>query len=58
MLNEFKALSPQLIIFRVATGRSWKGAADSNDGAATFSQPLQFAQHVEDTKGTASTDTV
>ncbi|KAH6904095.1 hypothetical protein BKA70DRAFT_548622 [Coprinopsis sp. MPI-PUGE-AT-0042] len=54
----FCALSPQLIIFRVATGRSWQGAGDSNEGAATFSQPLQFAQHVEEMKGTTSTETV
>lgn len=54
----FCALSPQLIIYRVASGKSWKGTSDSDDGAATFSRPLQFAQPSEETKASGSTGTV
>ncbi|KAH6912302.1 hypothetical protein BKA70DRAFT_1535662 [Coprinopsis sp. MPI-PUGE-AT-0042] len=39
----FSALSPQMIIFRVMTGRSWKDDREGNEIAATFSQPLRFA---------------
>ncbi|KAH6912347.1 hypothetical protein BKA70DRAFT_1184942 [Coprinopsis sp. MPI-PUGE-AT-0042] len=48
LYNAFCALSPQMIIFRVTTGQSWKSAADSNKGAATFSQPIHFAREVQE----------
>ncbi|KAH6912286.1 hypothetical protein BKA70DRAFT_1559723 [Coprinopsis sp. MPI-PUGE-AT-0042] len=37
-------LSPQMIIYRVAAGRSWKDATDSQKGGANISQPIQFAR--------------
>jgi hypothetical protein len=37
-----QALSPQMIIFRVTTGQSWKDAAESRKSHGTFSQPIQF----------------
>ncbi|KAH6912304.1 hypothetical protein BKA70DRAFT_1535664 [Coprinopsis sp. MPI-PUGE-AT-0042] len=37
------ALSPQMIIFRVMTGRSWKNGRESNELAASLSQPIRFA---------------
>ncbi|KAH6908913.1 hypothetical protein BKA70DRAFT_1103325 [Coprinopsis sp. MPI-PUGE-AT-0042] len=40
----FCALSPQMIIFRVTTGRSWKNVAESRHGVTVVSQPLQFAR--------------
>ncbi|KAH6911292.1 hypothetical protein BKA70DRAFT_1061436, partial [Coprinopsis sp. MPI-PUGE-AT-0042] len=40
----FSVLSPQMIIFRVTTGRSWKNAKDSEEVFATFSQPINFAR--------------
>jgi hypothetical protein len=38
----FCALSPQLIIFRVTTGRTWKNAQDTRPKGA-MSRPLEFA---------------
>ncbi|KAH6914660.1 hypothetical protein BKA70DRAFT_1557055 [Coprinopsis sp. MPI-PUGE-AT-0042] len=38
----FCSLSPQMIIFRVTTGRSWKDARDSDNGSSIFSRPLEF----------------
>ncbi|KAH6912270.1 hypothetical protein BKA70DRAFT_1267133 [Coprinopsis sp. MPI-PUGE-AT-0042] len=38
----FCALSPQMVIYRVANGRSWKDAAGSKGGGANISQPIQF----------------
>ncbi|KAH6912358.1 hypothetical protein BKA70DRAFT_1098308 [Coprinopsis sp. MPI-PUGE-AT-0042] len=38
----FSALSPQMIIFRVTTGRSWANASDFNDGTGALSRPLEF----------------
>ncbi|KAH6912276.1 hypothetical protein BKA70DRAFT_1267140 [Coprinopsis sp. MPI-PUGE-AT-0042] len=53
------ALSPQMIVYRVATGRSWKDTAESRDGGAAFSQPIQFARSAkEDHGGDSSTDNV
>ncbi|KAH6881239.1 hypothetical protein BKA70DRAFT_1125905 [Coprinopsis sp. MPI-PUGE-AT-0042] len=41
----FCALSPQMIIFRVTTGRSWTSARDSGSGGSgVFSQPIHFAR--------------
>lgn len=37
------ALSPQLILYRVITGRSWKNAAESQTGGSIYSQPIRFA---------------
>ncbi|KAH6912297.1 hypothetical protein BKA70DRAFT_1184911 [Coprinopsis sp. MPI-PUGE-AT-0042] len=51
--NAFCALSPQMIIFRVTAGKSWRNAKESHDGAATFSKPIQFAS---DATGTRSYD--
>lgn len=51
----FCAISPQMIIFRVTTGKSWKSAAETY-GGGTHSQPIQFAYASEGTaqsKGTA-----
>ncbi|KAH6901762.1 hypothetical protein BKA70DRAFT_1023770, partial [Coprinopsis sp. MPI-PUGE-AT-0042] len=39
----FCALSPQMIIFRVTTGRSWNRPQETVDGAPAFSRPIQFA---------------
>ncbi|KAH6912279.1 hypothetical protein BKA70DRAFT_1219413 [Coprinopsis sp. MPI-PUGE-AT-0042] len=43
----FCTLSPQMIIYRVANGRSWKDAAESQAGVANISQPINFAHTVE-----------
>ncbi|KAH6911545.1 hypothetical protein BKA70DRAFT_859525 [Coprinopsis sp. MPI-PUGE-AT-0042] len=40
----FCALSPQMIIFRVATGQSWRNAAESKGREGGFSRPLEFAR--------------
>ncbi|KAH6873496.1 hypothetical protein BKA70DRAFT_1450239 [Coprinopsis sp. MPI-PUGE-AT-0042] len=40
------ALSPQLIIFRVTTGRSWKNARESQQATTALSQPIQFGRPV------------
>ncbi|KAH6912273.1 hypothetical protein BKA70DRAFT_1219408 [Coprinopsis sp. MPI-PUGE-AT-0042] len=40
----FCALSPQMIIYRVASGRSWKDVAETVDDGGNFSQPIQFAR--------------
>ncbi|KAH6912274.1 hypothetical protein BKA70DRAFT_1398244 [Coprinopsis sp. MPI-PUGE-AT-0042] len=42
----FCALSPQMIIYRVANGRSWKDVAETMDGGANISQPIRFARTV------------
>ncbi|KAH6912351.1 hypothetical protein BKA70DRAFT_1535760 [Coprinopsis sp. MPI-PUGE-AT-0042] len=44
------ALSPQMIIFRVTVGRSWRNATESK---AAFSRPIQFTQAAKET-GTMS----
>lgn len=36
-----QALSPQMIIFRVTTGRSWLSTPDANTGTA-LSRPIAF----------------
>lgn len=54
----FCALSPQLIIYRVASGRSWKGASDTNEEALTFSQPMQFAKSTDQAEAEASKEIV
>lgn len=43
--NAFCGLSPQMIIFRVTTGNSWRNTKDSDDGAATFItlKPMEFS---------------
>ncbi|KAH6908967.1 hypothetical protein BKA70DRAFT_1426851 [Coprinopsis sp. MPI-PUGE-AT-0042] len=38
------ALSPQLIIFRVTTGRSWRNARESRQVTTALSQPIQFGR--------------
>ncbi|KAH6912361.1 hypothetical protein BKA70DRAFT_1535790 [Coprinopsis sp. MPI-PUGE-AT-0042] len=40
----FSALSPQMMIFRVTMGKSWKNAGDSEGGAMAFSQPIHFVR--------------
>ncbi|KAH6908914.1 hypothetical protein BKA70DRAFT_1426793 [Coprinopsis sp. MPI-PUGE-AT-0042] len=40
----FCALAPQMIIFRVTTGRSWRNVEESRYGASSISQPLEFSQ--------------
>ncbi|KAH6904086.1 hypothetical protein BKA70DRAFT_1154665 [Coprinopsis sp. MPI-PUGE-AT-0042] len=47
----FCSLSPQLIIYRVATGRSWKDTAESEAGGENISQPIQFARTAEGDNG-------
>ncbi|KAH6912271.1 hypothetical protein BKA70DRAFT_1535616 [Coprinopsis sp. MPI-PUGE-AT-0042] len=42
----FCALSPQMIIYRVANGRSWESTEVSKDGGANISQPIQFIHSV------------
>ncbi|KAH6883711.1 hypothetical protein BKA70DRAFT_1471256 [Coprinopsis sp. MPI-PUGE-AT-0042] len=44
------ALAPQMIIFRVTTGKTWKNAAETMDGMAAFSQPIQFARNGVESK--------
>ncbi|KAH6913692.1 hypothetical protein BKA70DRAFT_1263739 [Coprinopsis sp. MPI-PUGE-AT-0042] len=39
----FSALSPQMIIFRVLNGRSWKNARESNELTEKLSTTLRFA---------------
>ncbi|KAH6912356.1 hypothetical protein BKA70DRAFT_1398279 [Coprinopsis sp. MPI-PUGE-AT-0042] len=46
----FCALAPQMIIFRVTTGKTWKNAAETMDGMAAFSQPIQFARNGVESK--------
>ncbi|KAH6888908.1 hypothetical protein BKA70DRAFT_1541475, partial [Coprinopsis sp. MPI-PUGE-AT-0042] len=44
----FCALSPQMIIFRVTTSRSWTSARDSGSGGSgVCSQPIHFARPEE-----------
>ncbi|KAH6909559.1 hypothetical protein BKA70DRAFT_1425978 [Coprinopsis sp. MPI-PUGE-AT-0042] len=43
----FCFLSPQMIIYRVATGRSWTDATDSGNGGTNISHPIQFARDGE-----------
>jgi hypothetical protein len=45
-----QALSPQMIIFRVTTGQSWKNAAESREGHGMSSQPIQFT-HTRNDRG-------
>ncbi|KAH6912362.1 hypothetical protein BKA70DRAFT_1098364, partial [Coprinopsis sp. MPI-PUGE-AT-0042] len=52
----FSALSPQMMIFRVTMGKSWKNAGDSEGGATAFSQPIHFACSATET-GTRDSDT-
>ncbi|KAH6873494.1 hypothetical protein BKA70DRAFT_1450237 [Coprinopsis sp. MPI-PUGE-AT-0042] len=40
------ALSPQLIIFRVTIGRSWRNAQESRHTTTALSQPIQFGRPV------------
>ncbi|KAH6912284.1 hypothetical protein BKA70DRAFT_1535627 [Coprinopsis sp. MPI-PUGE-AT-0042] len=47
----FYFLSPQMIIYRVATGRSWKDATDSHNGEADISRPIQFTRPVVEYEG-------
>ncbi|KAH6912285.1 hypothetical protein BKA70DRAFT_1184900 [Coprinopsis sp. MPI-PUGE-AT-0042] len=55
----FCALSPQMIIYRVAAGRSWKDTAESQAGGANISQPIQFARTAgEGSVGRMSSDRV
>ncbi|TFK20088.1 hypothetical protein FA15DRAFT_647503 [Coprinopsis marcescibilis] len=56
----FMALSPQLIIFRVTTGRSWANAPGKNPNIENttvpyFSRPLQFQVHQTEQLTGAST---
>ncbi|KAH6911540.1 hypothetical protein BKA70DRAFT_1185223 [Coprinopsis sp. MPI-PUGE-AT-0042] len=50
----FCALSPQMIIFRVATGQSWKNSDESKDGTGTFSKPIEFARGQSGSDGRVS----
>ncbi|KAH6883694.1 hypothetical protein BKA70DRAFT_1238376 [Coprinopsis sp. MPI-PUGE-AT-0042] len=43
-IRVYQALSPQMIIFRVTMGRSWRNSDDSNGGAMAFSRPIDFAR--------------
>ncbi|KAH6884736.1 hypothetical protein BKA70DRAFT_1468175 [Coprinopsis sp. MPI-PUGE-AT-0042] len=54
----FSVLSPQMIIFRVTTGRSWKNAKDSEEGFATFSQPINFARSMNTRRDSFSSASV
>ncbi|EAU80985.2 hypothetical protein CC1G_03161 [Coprinopsis cinerea okayama7 len=47
----FCALSPQMIIFRVTTGRSWTTTYDREKAAAAFSRPLEFRHTTTDHTG-------
>lgn len=57
--NGFTALSPQMIIFRVTTGTSWKNSSESNEGVSTFSKPMGFASapNVTSTESKSSAST-
>jgi hypothetical protein len=48
-----QALSPQMIIFRVLNGKSWKNVSESNELTERFSKPLRFAP-----PGSTSTDDI
>ncbi|KAH6904064.1 hypothetical protein BKA70DRAFT_1509581 [Coprinopsis sp. MPI-PUGE-AT-0042] len=50
----FCALSPQMIIYRVATGRSWTDTTESQAGGANVSQPIQISRAVGDVGGSES----
>ncbi|KAH6903713.1 hypothetical protein BKA70DRAFT_1227639 [Coprinopsis sp. MPI-PUGE-AT-0042] len=52
----FCALSPQMIIFRVTTGRSWNRPQETVDGAPAFSRPIQFAHATIDSSEAQSLD--
>ncbi|KAH6912373.1 hypothetical protein BKA70DRAFT_1098466 [Coprinopsis sp. MPI-PUGE-AT-0042] len=47
----FSALSPQMIIFRVTMGRSWRNSEDSNGGVMAFSRPIDFARVNNEVEG-------
>ncbi|KAH6912344.1 hypothetical protein BKA70DRAFT_1535722 [Coprinopsis sp. MPI-PUGE-AT-0042] len=51
----FCALSPQMIIFRVTTGQSWKGVYETSNDVGSPSQPIQFAS--TPTSGSAELET-
>jgi len=54
--NGFCALSPQMIIFRVTTGTSWRSAKDTDDGATiTNLKPMAFKSGPTESKSIAST---
>jgi hypothetical protein len=53
-----QALAPQMIIFRVTTGKSWKNTAETMDGMAAFSQPIQFARNGGESKAVESVGSV
>ncbi|KAH6912308.1 hypothetical protein BKA70DRAFT_1219440 [Coprinopsis sp. MPI-PUGE-AT-0042] len=53
LYNSFSALSPQMIIFRVLNGQSWRNAREGNEQTEKFSQPLRF---VRDTPDSNSSD--
>ncbi|KAH6912343.1 hypothetical protein BKA70DRAFT_1098698 [Coprinopsis sp. MPI-PUGE-AT-0042] len=54
----FTALSPQMVIVRVTSGKSWKNSTESRGGAALFSQPINFAHTERDNDNSFSTDSL
>ncbi|KAH6912346.1 hypothetical protein BKA70DRAFT_1267282 [Coprinopsis sp. MPI-PUGE-AT-0042] len=52
----FCALSPQMIIYRVTSGHSWKNAAESASGVEVVSQPIHFARTATKSEGTESSN--
>ncbi|KAH6912330.1 hypothetical protein BKA70DRAFT_1267220 [Coprinopsis sp. MPI-PUGE-AT-0042] len=50
LFSSFSILSPQMIIYRVTTGKSWRNSAESSGGRGSFSQPIQFAHEAVETK--------
>ncbi|KAH6904059.1 hypothetical protein BKA70DRAFT_1509471 [Coprinopsis sp. MPI-PUGE-AT-0042] len=54
----FCALSPQMIIFRVTTGKLWKNGSEGTSDVAPLSQPIRFAGSVVDSRIPESRDGV
>ncbi|KAH6883695.1 hypothetical protein BKA70DRAFT_170155 [Coprinopsis sp. MPI-PUGE-AT-0042] len=40
----FSSLCPQMMMYRVTMGKSWKNAGESEGGAMVFSRPIEFAR--------------
>ncbi|KAH6912252.1 hypothetical protein BKA70DRAFT_1267103 [Coprinopsis sp. MPI-PUGE-AT-0042] len=54
----FCTLSPQMIIFRVTTGKSWRSAKDRRDEDEVFSQPIRFTRGETESRTSSLTDDV
>ncbi|KAH6912295.1 hypothetical protein BKA70DRAFT_1219427 [Coprinopsis sp. MPI-PUGE-AT-0042] len=56
--NTFCALSPQIVIFLVTAGRSWRNMEESHVGGMSFSTPIEFAPTATATRSSDSTDSI